>query len=106
MLRARALPDGTHAVGHAGNLRNPRSADAFAMRSGTAPLLCSSGRNQHVRNNHRGGRQLNRLLHIMALVQSEGPASLTRAGLPCVSGLLELARDRVRCLRVKAARGG
>lgn len=56
-------------VGHAGDLRNLRSADAFAMRSGTAPLPCSSGRNQRMRINHRGDRQLNRLLYVMALVQ-------------------------------------
>ena len=56
-------------VGHAGDLRNLRSADAFAMRSGTAPVPCSSGRNQRVRINHRGDRQLNRLLYIVALVQ-------------------------------------
>ena len=56
-------------VGHAGDLANLRSADAFAMRSGTAPVPCSSGRNQRVRINHRGDRQLNRLLYIIALVQ-------------------------------------
>jgi transposase len=56
-------------VGHPGDLRNLRSADAFAMRSGTAPVPCSSGRNQRVRINHRGDRQLNRLLYIIALVQ-------------------------------------
>lgn len=56
-------------VGHAGDLRNLRSADAFAMRSGVAPVPCSSGRNQRVRVNHRGDRQLNRLLYVMALVQ-------------------------------------
>ena len=56
-------------VGHAGDLRNLRSADAFAMRSGTAPVPCSTGRNQRVRINHRGDRQLNRLLYVVALVQ-------------------------------------
>lgn len=56
-------------IGHAGDLRNLRSAAAFAMRSGVAPVVCSSGRNQHVRVNHAGDRQLNRLLHIIALVQ-------------------------------------
>lgn len=56
-------------VGHAGDLRNLRDAHAFAMRSGTAPVPCSSGRNQHVRVNHFGDRELNRLLWIVAMVQ-------------------------------------
>ncbi len=56
-------------VGHAGDLGNLRSADAFAMRSGTAPVPCSSGRNQRMRLNHRGDRQLNRLLYVIAMVQ-------------------------------------
>lgn len=39
------------------------------MRSGTAPVPYSSGRNQHVRVNHFGDRELNRLLWIVAMVQ-------------------------------------
>lgn len=60
-------------IGHAGDLRNVRNAAAFAMRSGAAPVVCSSGRNHHVRVNHAGDRQLNRLLHIIALVQRRTP---------------------------------
>ncbi len=56
-------------IGHAGNMRNCRNADAFAMRAGTAPVTYSSGRNTSVRVNIGGDRQLNRLLHTMALVQ-------------------------------------
>jgi transposase len=56
-------------IGHAGNLSNCRSASAFAMRSGTAPVPCSSGRHQAVRVNCGGDRQLNRLLHVIALNQ-------------------------------------
>jgi len=56
-------------IGHGGNLRNCRNADAFAMRAGTAPVECSSGRNSAVRVNRGGSRQLNRLLHVIALVQ-------------------------------------
>ena len=60
-------------VGHAGDLRNLRDAHAFAMRSGTAPVPCSSGRNQHVRVNHFGDRELNRLLWLVAMVQLRFP---------------------------------
>ena len=56
-------------VGHAGSLRNCRDASAFAMRCGTAPIPCSSGRNSTVRLSLGGNRQLNRLLHVIALVQ-------------------------------------
>jgi transposase len=56
-------------IGHAGDLRNCRNADAFAMRAGTAPVNCSSGMHTAVRLNRGGNRQLNRLLHVIALVQ-------------------------------------
>lgn len=64
-------------IGHGGNLRNCCSADAFAMRAGTAPVECSSGKSAAVRVNRGGNRQLNRLLHIIALFSS---ASLDHAG--------------------------
>jgi transposase len=56
-------------IGHAGDLRNVRNASAFAMKSGTAPIACSSGRRESVRVNLGGDRQLNRLLHIVAMSQ-------------------------------------
>jgi transposase len=56
-------------IGHSGPLRNIRNAAAFAMRAGVAPVPCSSGKSQSVRVNTGGNRQLNRCLHVMALVQ-------------------------------------
>jgi transposase len=56
-------------VGHAGNLQNTRDAAAFAMRCGVAPVSWSSGRSSTVRINTGGNRQLNRLLHVIALSQ-------------------------------------
>jgi transposase len=56
-------------IGHAGDMRNTRNSDAFAMRTATAPLQWSSGKTQSVRINTGGNRQLNRLLYIVALVQ-------------------------------------
>jgi transposase len=61
-------------IGHAGDLRNLRNAAAFAMRAGVAPVPCSSGRSQAVRVNTGGDRQLNRLLHIIAMTQIRSEA--------------------------------
>lgn len=60
-------------VGHSGSIRNCRDAGAFAMRCGTAPIPCSSDRNSTVRLSLGGNRQLNRLLHVIALVQVRTP---------------------------------
>ena len=66
-------------LGHAGTLRNCRDSDAFAMRAGVAPVPCSSGKSSAVRLNRGGNRQLNRLLHNIALTQlrsSEQPGRI------------------------------
>jgi transposase len=55
-------------IGHSGG-SNCRDANAFAMRAGVAPVPCSSGRRETVRLNLHGDRQLNRCLHIMAIMQ-------------------------------------
>jgi len=56
-------------IGHAGDIRNCRSAAAFANKCGAAPVDCSSGRSLAVRLNVGGDRQLNRLLHTAAMSQ-------------------------------------
>jgi len=56
-------------IGHTGDLRNYRNAAAFAAKCGAAPVPCSSGRRIAVRVNTGGDRQLNRLLHVVALAQ-------------------------------------
>ena len=63
-------------IGHTGDIHNLRDANAFAMRSATAPVQCSSGRHDAVRLNVGGNRQLNRLLHTIAMIQvrTEGHA--------------------------------
>jgi transposase len=65
-------------IGHSGDLRNCRDAAAFAMKSGTAPVQCSSGRNSSVRVNHGGNRQLNRILHTAAYMQVRDANTLGR----------------------------
>ncbi len=61
-------------IGHAGNLRTCRNAAALAMRAGTAPVPCSSGRGSAVRLNIGGDRQLNRCLYVIATMQLRTPA--------------------------------
>jgi transposase len=57
-------------IGHAGDVRNLRNADAFAIKCGTAPVPCSSGRSATVRVNTGGNRKLNRLLYTIATTQA------------------------------------
>jgi transposase len=52
-----------------GDIRRFRSADAFAMLAGVAPIPASSGQTQRMRLNRGGNRQLNRALHTIALAQ-------------------------------------
>lgn len=56
-------------VGETGDVRRFRSADAFAMLAGVAPIPASSGQTQRMRLNRGGNRQLNRALHGIALAQ-------------------------------------
>jgi transposase len=57
-------------IGEAGDLRRFRSADAFAMLAGVAPIPASSGQTRRMRLNRGGNRQLNRALYTIALVQT------------------------------------
>lgn len=57
-------------IGEVGDVRRFRSADAFAMLAGVAPIPASSGQTQRMRLNRGGNRQLNRALHTIALVQA------------------------------------
>jgi transposase len=57
-------------VAETGDLGRFRSADAFAMLAGVAPIPASSGQTQRMRLNRGGNRQLNRALHTVAVVQA------------------------------------
>ena len=63
MLSAAKLLAESGPVGHY------RGAAAFAAANGTAPIPASSGQVARHRLNRGGNRQLNRALHVMALVQ-------------------------------------
>ena len=49
-------------IGEVGDIRRFRSADAFAMLAGVAPIPASSGQVSRMRLNRGGNRQLNRAL--------------------------------------------
>lgn len=57
-------------IAETGDVRRFRSADAFAMLAGTAPIPASSGQTQRMRLNRGGNRQINRALHVVALAQA------------------------------------
>ena len=57
-------------LGEVGDPSRIRSRAAFAVLSGTAPLVASSGQTHRHRLNRGGNRQLNWVLHYIALVQS------------------------------------
>jgi transposase len=57
-------------IAQSGDLGRFRSADAFAMLAGVAPIPASSGQVQRVRLNRGGNRRLNRAIHVIAIVQA------------------------------------
>jgi transposase len=57
-------------LGEVGEVSRIRSKAAFAMMSGTAPLVASSGQTNRHRLSRGGNRQLNRALHFVAFIQS------------------------------------
>jgi transposase len=56
-----------------GDIHRFRSRDHFASWNGTAPLDASSGEQQRHRLSRAGNRRINRVLHIMAVVQLRNP---------------------------------
>jgi transposase len=56
-------------IGEVGDIRRFRSADAFAMLAGVAPIPASSGQVSRMRLNRGGNRQLNRALYSIAFAQ-------------------------------------
>jgi transposase len=60
-------------LGHVGDITRFPSASHFASYTGTAPLDASSGNQNRHRLNTGGNRQLNSVLHTMAVCQSRDP---------------------------------
>jgi transposase len=61
-------------LGEVGEVSRIGSKASFAMLSGTAPLIASSGQTHLHRLNRRGNRQLNWALHYIAIAQSRTSA--------------------------------
>ncbi|MGW3344492.1 IS110 family transposase [Nonomuraea rubra] len=60
-------------LGHVGDVTRFRTADQFASYTGTAPLDASSGDQTRHRLNTGGNRQLNCVLHTIAVCQARDP---------------------------------
>jgi transposase len=90
-------------IGHAGDMRNCRNADAFAMKSGVAPIPLASGRRQGVRVNVGGNRQLNRLLYSIALVQLRSDDHAGRKYFDRKRSEGKSSKSALRCLKRQLA---
>jgi transposase len=86
-------------IGHAGDLRNFRNGDAFAVKCGTAPTPCSSGKTAAVRVNTGGNRTLNRLLYTIATTQIRTPEHPGRAYYDRKRAQGQNARAAIRSLK-------
>jgi transposase len=90
-------------IGEAGDVHRFRSADAFAMLAGVAPIPASSGQTQRVRLNRGGNRQLNRALYVIALVQAwHHPPAKAFVERKRLEG--KTWREALRCLKRHLAR--
>ena len=90
-------------IGRTAGAERFRSDASFALRSGTAPLPCSSGQRQQHRLNRGGDRQLNHALHIIAITRaSHDPA--TKAYLERKAAEGKTTKGALRCLKRHLAR--
>ena len=58
-------------IGHTAGNERFRSQASFALKTGTAPIPCSSGQRTQHRLNRGGDRQLNHALHIIAVTRAQ-----------------------------------
>lgn len=85
-------------LGEVGEVSRIRSKAAFAVLSGTAPLLASSGQTNRHRLSRGGNRQLNRALHFVAFIQSRStPEAKEYLGRQRAAG--KSPKESMRCLK-------
>jgi transposase len=85
-------------LGEVGEVSRIRSKAAFAVMSGTAPLLASSGQTNRHRLSRGGNRQLNRALHFVAFIQSRTtPEAKEYLGRQRAAG--KSPKESMRCLK-------
>lgn len=85
-------------LGRVGDPARFRSAAAFAMACGVAPISASSGYTRRYRLNRGGDRQLNRALPTIALVQSRSYPQ-AQAYIARKRGEGKSTREAIRCLK-------
>ncbi len=85
-------------LGEVGEISRIRSKASFAMLSGTAPIIASSGQTHRHRLNRRGNRQLNWALHYVALVQSRSTLE-AKAYLARQREAGKSQKEAMRCLK-------
>jgi len=85
-------------VARTGDPARFRSSAAFAMLAGVAPIPASSGQTQRMRLNRGGNRELNRALHVVAMVQARRhPAATAYVARKISEG--KSHKDAIRCLK-------
>jgi transposase len=85
-------------LGEVGEVSRIRSKAAFAVMSGTAPLLASSGQTNRHRLSRGGNRQLNRALHFVAFIQTRStPEAKEYLGRQRAAG--KSPKESMRCLK-------
>jgi transposase len=90
-------------IAETGDVRRFRSADAFAMLAGVAPIPASSGESRRMRLNRGGNRRLNRSLHTIALTQAwSHPPARAYLDRKRASGMSWL--EALRCLKHRISR--
>jgi len=90
-------------IAQAGDIARFRSADAFAMLAGVAPIPASSGQTHRMRLNRGGDRQLNRALHVVDTVQAR-TSPLAKAFIARKLSEGHTWRDAIRSLKRHLAR--
>ena len=90
-------------IGHTAGNERFRSEAAFGLKTGTAPVPCSSGQRTQHRLNRGGDRQLNHALHIIAITRAQcDPATKEYLARKEAEG--KTTKGALRCLKRYLAR--
>ena len=90
-------------IGHTAGAQRFPTDGHFARHAGTAPIVASSGKTQRLRLHRGGDRQLNRALHIIALLRAKTDLG-TRAYLERKHAEGKTKLEPIRCLKRHLAR--
>jgi transposase len=90
-------------IGHTAGAERFATDSKFARQAGVAPIPASSGKTQRHRLHPGGNRQLNRALHIIAVVRARNDPA-TRAYLDRKRAEGKTSKEAIRCLKRHLAR--